>query len=143
VTDDPGPASEPLPRSAVPPDRYGRPKSRRSRRTTAPVVVVGALALVAAAAWGGLTYSRRTVGTMVSYETSDTGVQITVSVQRDPKRTTECALRARNRAGEEVGRRILVIPPGEGREVRLSERLETRERPITGEIQSCHSVARP
>jgi hypothetical protein len=106
----------------------------------APVALVGALAVVAGAAWGGLTYSRRTVGTMVSYSTSDSGVQITASVQRDPNRATECVLRARNRAGEEVGRRVLVIPPGEGRKVTLTERLATRERPITGEIQACHSV---
>ncbi len=142
MSDNPGPASDPPPRPAVPADRYGRVKTKRSRRALAPFVVVGTLIAAGGAAWGAKVYSSRTTAEMVSYETSEGGVRITVLIQRDPARTTECALRARNRAGAEVGRRIVVIPPGKDRKISLTEQLDTSERPITGEIKDCHSVAR-
>lgn len=93
--------------------------------------------------WLAWQYSERTHGRMLSYRVlTDREVEITWSVHRDPERSTECALRARNRDGVEVGRIPLLLPPGGDDTVTGTDRLPTRDRAVTGEIQDCHTVER-
>jgi hypothetical protein len=121
----------------VPAGRYAR--QAPSRRVLIPLAATLAVVGVSAAAYAALVTSGRTTGKVVTFKTADDGVQITANIRRDPDRATECALRARNQAGAEVGRRIIVIPPGDGRKVTVSEFLSTSERPVTGEIMECRS----
>jgi hypothetical protein len=122
------------------PDRYGRVRRGPSRRVVVPLAV-GLLGVgVGFAAYATWVTDRHPKAKVSTFETSESGVRVTTTIRRDPGRTTECALRARNDAGAEVGRRTLVIPPGESRSVTLTEFLETRERPVTGEVRDCRST---
>ena len=130
---DPGPGTP----AGVPAGHYA--KRGASRRALVPLAAVLSVLGVAGAGYGAWVYVHRTSGHVVKFQTSDGGVQITANVRREPGRETECALRARNYDGAEVGRRVIVIPPGEGRKVTIEEFLATSERPVTGEIQQCRS----
>lgn len=128
------------PRPALPPNRYGRTRKPVSRRVLIPLASTLAALGVAGALYATWATGRHAQGRVVSFQTSDSGVQITANIRRDPARDTECVLRARNHDGAEVGRRVLVIPSGGESRLTVSEFLSTRERPVTGEIRDCRSV---
>lgn len=137
MTDSGGPAAGP---AGVPPDRYGRVRSGPSRRVVVPLAAVLLTAGVAFAAYATWATDRHPKAKVSVFETSEDGVRVIATIRRESGRTTECALRARNSDGAEVGRRVLVIPPGEGRSVTVTEFLQTRERPVTGEVKDCRST---
>lgn len=122
------------------PDRYGRVRRGPSQRVVVPLAAALLAAGVGFAAYATWATDRHPKAKVGAFETSEGGVRVTVTIRRDPDRATECALRARNEAGAEVGRRALLIPPGEGRSVTVTEFLETRERPVTGEVRDCRST---
>lgn len=133
---DDGAAADPLA------DRYGTARRRAPRRLLVAVAaVVIAVATVVAAVLAAH-YADRTRGEMLSYDVlSEREVSITWSVhRRDPGRATECALRARNRAGEEVGRIPLAVPAGGPSIVTGTTVLPTRDLAVTGEVEGCRAV---
>lgn len=121
-------------------DRYGRVRRGASRRAVVPLAAALLAAGVGFAAYATWATDKHPKAKVATFETSDSGVRVTVTIRREPDRTTECVLRARNELGAEVGRRTLVVPPGEGRSVTLTEFLQTRERPVTGEVRDCRSA---
>jgi hypothetical protein len=126
-------------RAVQPPaDRYG-PGPRPARR----LVGYALLGLLAAAGlawllWAAYSYARPPVrATLQSYQvTSDRAVTVRFELVKDPEYAASCTVRARNRDGEEVGRREVTVPVGVRKTV-LTETLTTTERPITGEVKDC------
>jgi hypothetical protein len=124
-----------------PPGRYGR---RRAPRRTRRWMVVG-IALVAVAV--GLAVAFRLHqqygegpydAELVRYtDVTDRQVVIQFRVTLPAGKAATCAVRARNRAGLEVGRAAVRVPPSGDRHPLITYRLATTERPVSGEIQGC------
>ncbi len=70
---------------------------------------------------------------------SDTVVRVDFEVTKAPGATAFCTVRAREADGSETGRELVEIGPGEGgeRSVRVSHRLTTIDRAVTGEVDGC------
>lgn len=67
----------------------------------------------------------------------DRSVRITTEVRRDePERPAECVVRARSEDGEEVGRKEVLIPPGENATHRDTV-LRTTSKATIGEVYGC------
>lgn len=68
---------------------------------------------------------------------TDTSVTIEWVVDREAGARVDCVLRARDAAGEEVGRARVSVPVDDRTSVVLRHRLETSHRPVTGEVLTC------
>jgi hypothetical protein len=72
------------------------------------------------------------------YDLTDRQVVVEFTVTVPAGETAFCAVRARAADGREVGREeIRVTPPAGLTRPRVVHRLETTERPVTGEVQRC------
>ena len=128
-----------------PPGRYDEP-SRTTARALAVVLVVLFAGLVAAVTW--TLYQRYgTPSTDVQVRgysvLSDRAVRIDVDVAPPSGRTVYCLLRARDRAGAEVGRVFVPVTGMTGRSLRLHQVLATTGRAVTGEVPQCTVAAPP
>ncbi|TWF92716.1 DUF4307 domain-containing protein [Saccharopolyspora dendranthemae] len=125
----------------IPPDRYG---SRARSAHTRPVLrwvllVVVALALTGVALIGYRNLGSTPIeGKQVAFEViDDHSVRVTLEVQRDdPQRPADCVVRGRSEAGEEVGRREVLVHPANGVS-RQDTVLRTSARATIGEVYGC------
>jgi hypothetical protein len=121
-------------------NRYG--PGPRPRRRVAAIVAVATLALVGLAwvLWAAFSYAYPPVrATLVGYTVTDTTVTVKFEIVKNAEYPATCTVRARNRAGEEVGRRDVTIPVGVRTDT-LTEELATTGKPVTGEIRDCRLV---
>ena len=127
-------------RPDLPPGRYDPP--RRRNRVLAGLVggLVGVAALVGAY---GL-YSRHQAGRLdaelTAYDVrSDSLVRITFTVV--PRGNEgECAVRAKDRTGEETGAQVVLVHPTGQRTQTVTVDLPTRKRAAGGELVGCRRV---
>jgi Domain of unknown function (DUF4307) len=134
-------ATTPTGAPVFPPGRYGRRRAPRRRRrwvvaalTVAAVVVGLVVALRLHQQYGTGPYDAE----LVRYsDVTDTQVVVQFRVHLPAGEAATCTVRARNRAGLEVGRATVRVPAGRDRRPLVTHRLATRERPVTGEIQGC------
>ncbi len=70
-------------------------------------------------------------------DVTDSQVVVQFRVNLPAGKAAMCTVRARNRAGAEVGRAEIRVPPHGDPRPLIRYRLATRERPITGEILGC------
>lgn len=68
---------------------------------------------------------------------TDRQVVIQFRVNLPAGEPASCTVRARNRAGVEVGRAVVTVPPGQERHQVVTYRLATSERPVSGEVLGC------
>jgi hypothetical protein len=124
-----------------PPGRYGRRRAPRRARRWLPAVV----ALVAVVAGLALTlrlhqqYGEGAYDAALVRYTDVTDHQVVVHfrVNLPAGKSATCTVRARNRAGVEVGRADVRVPPSRDERPLISYRLATSERPVSGEIRGC------
>lgn len=121
-------------------DRYGS-RGRAQRRPALRWLVGAAVLLVLVA---GTLVAYNNLGTQpikgdrVTYDVVDEhSLRMTIEVQRDdPQRPGACVVRARGGAGEEVGRKEVLVPPTDGTS-RLETELRTTYAAKTGEVYGC------
>jgi hypothetical protein len=124
-----------------PPGRYGRRRApRRARRWMVVAIALFAVVVGLAVAfqlhrqYGEGAYDAQ----LVRYtDVTERQVVIQFRVNLPAGRAATCAVRARNRAGQEVGRAEVRVPPGADPRPVTTYRLATSERPVSGEIQGC------
>jgi Domain of unknown function (DUF4307) len=124
-----------------PPGRYGRRRApRRARRwvpaVVAVITVVAGLALTLRLhqQYGEGAYDAE----LVRYtDVTDGQVVVHFRVNLPAGKSATCTVRARNRAGVEVGRAPVRVPASPQRRPLVTYRLATSERPVSGEIQGC------
>lgn len=124
----------------VPEGRYGARARRTPNRklrwalSALALVVCGLLAFVAYTNLG----SEPIKGTAVTYtRLDDNSVQVTIEVQRDrPQRPAVCVLRSLGLKHREVGRREILVPPGDSTVHRRAV-VTTSAPPATGEVYGC------
>lgn len=122
-------------------ERYGR--TRSNRRRTRLVVIVSAVAFVLVFAlwliWGGL------LGAPAQYDAQDTGhtvisdreVSVTWQFTVEPGTDARCAVQALNSTFGIVGWKIVDVPASSERLRKLTERVVTTERAVTGLVYRC------
>lgn len=136
--------SAPPPRRR-PPGRYDEP-SRVVQRSMAVLLSVLFLGLLAAI--GFSLFTRYATGQVSVQERgfavlSDQAVRVDVTVSPPDGRTAWCLVRARGGDGAEVGAVYVPVTPEDGEDaVRLSHRLATTARAVTGEVPRC-TLTRP
>lgn len=130
---DPSPGTGPVAHDG---DRPGRPVVRR--------LLVALLAVVLAAAVGWWLWVAAVLSNppvrwqLLGFETrTERSVDIRWTVDRDAGLAVECVVRARNAAGEEVGRDRVPVPPGADETVELRHTLTTSDLAVTGEVLAC------
>ena len=123
----------------LPEGRYGRssrPVSRRARW------IAAAVAVAAGSVLGYVAYTN--LGT-APIETERTGftdlpgnaLRMTFTVTRDqPDRPAVCIVRVRGRAGNETGRKEVLVPPG-GSATLVSTVIQSTEEPVTADVFGC------
>nr|WP_228046941.1 DUF4307 domain-containing protein [Saccharopolyspora sp. HNM0983] len=77
-------------------------------------------------------------GDRITYDAVDEHtLRLAIEVQRDdPQRPAACVVRARGGAGEEVGRKEVLVPPTDGT-FRLETELRTTYEGKSGEVYGC------
>lgn len=124
-----------------PPGRYGRRRApRRARRWV--VVAIALFAVVVGLAVAFRLHRQYGEGAydaeLVRYtDVTERQVVIQFRVNLPAGKAATCAVRARNRAGQQVGRAEVRVPPGDDPHPVITYRLATSERPVSGEIQGC------
>jgi hypothetical protein len=70
---------------------------------------------------------------------TDTGVTVTFEVRKPAGQPARCTVLAHSRSGEEVGRAEITVPAGppDQTTARVTYRLTTTKRPVTGEVPGC------
>ncbi len=131
------PNAEPV----FPPGRYGRRREPRRHRRWVPAAAALAV-VVAGVAVAVLLHQRYGEGPydaeVVRYtEVTDSQVVVEFRVNLPAGKAALCTLRARNRAGLEVGRAQVRVPPSNDPHPLVTHRLATSGRPVTGEVQGC------
>ena len=120
-------------------DRYGRHAGRPAATWLLASLVALALAAglgIAVVAYQNLG-SPGVSGTVTAFTTTSEHVDITFTVHRDePGKHAMCLVRARSDSGAEVGRAEVPVAPDD-RQTRLTYRLATSDRPVTGEVIGC------
>jgi hypothetical protein len=124
-----------------PPGRYGRRRAPRRRRrwVVAAAVLVTLIAGLALAVRLHQLYGESPYDTQLVRFTdvTDTQVVIQFRVNLPAGEAADCTVRARNRAGAQVGQARLRVPPDPEPRPLITYRLATSERPVTGEIRGC------
>jgi hypothetical protein len=124
-----------------PPGRYGRRRApRRARRWVVVAIALFAVVVGLAVAFRlHRQYGEGSYDTQLVRYTDVTERQVVIQfrVNLPAGKAATCAVRARNRAGQEVGRAEVPVPPGADRHPVITYRLATTERPVSGEIQGC------
>lgn len=139
MTEPNAPTSSPAP--VFPPGRYGRRRAPRGRRRWVPAALV-VLVVLAGLAIAVRLHSQYGAGPydteLVRYtDVTDSQVVVQFRVDLPAGRAALCTVRARNRAGAEVGRAEVRVSPQADRRPLIKYRLATSERPVTGEIKGC------
>ncbi|MET3427087.1 hypothetical protein BJ973_006299 [Actinoplanes tereljensis] len=127
-----------------PPGRYGRRRDGR-RKLAGPII---ALTLVVAFSvlisiklyqrYGETDYQPQIVGWQVP---SDAAMTIKFKVRVPAGGAAECALRARDYQGNEVGRRTVVVRAGTGETaIEAEETVTTTARGSVGDVPGCQSA---
>ena len=132
------------PQRRRPPGRYddGRRSSRMG--VIAAAVVVGLVVSFGATKL----YQRRTEGT-VPFElrgyavSSASAVKVSWEVSLDRGARAECQLKARGRAGQQVGLAVVPVGPGTGKALLVDHVLTTTQRASAVEVRACRSVPAP
>jgi Domain of unknown function (DUF4307) len=112
-------------------------------------VIVIVTALVAGAVawlgWAALYHANPSVrATLLRYQvTPPSAVEVVFELVKDEKVAAVCVVRARNSAGEEVGRRTVRIPEGGPQRRVVTETLATRDTAILGEVRECQEDTDP
>jgi hypothetical protein len=125
-----------------PPDRYGRRRQPRRARRWLPYVMAVALGLGVTGiavklylAYGVTDYAVN----LTSYrDITDNQVVLQFTVTKPENSTAVCVVRARNRAGAEVGRAEVLVPEARSR-VDVSYTLSTTGLPVSGETVGCRA----
>jgi hypothetical protein len=129
-----------------PPGRYGRRRepgrARRLRRlaTVAALLVVVVIGSAMAYSLGQRYGPGRPYDVTVErfYDITDHQVVVEFTVHVPAGGQAVCAVRARSEDGAEVGRDEVRVTPAEGEtRPRVTHRLTTTDRPVTGEVQRC------
>ncbi len=68
---------------------------------------------------------------------SDTSVQVSFEVRKDPAQTAVCTLRARSATGAEVGQALVRVGPADARSTVVSYDLATTGRATLAEVTGC------
>jgi hypothetical protein len=128
-----------------------RPLGRYDERTSPSrgLLVAGAwvgAALLVLFAWFG--YSRfsdgRTRYGVTGYKViDDSSVQITFEVHKDLTTSVTCAVVARDRDNVTVGRKDVVVGPGERDTVQVVDVLSTSRRAATADVSACSRPTSP
>ncbi len=135
----PAPIDDPSGRRR-PPGRYDAP-SRAVPRSLAVVLSVLFLAFLVAIAW--TMYQRFGTGSLPlqvrGYEVlGDDAVRVEFDVTPPVDGTAWCLVRARNAAGEVIGREFVPVrPAADGGAVRVEHTIATTDLSVTGEVQRC------
>ena len=84
-------------------------------------------------------------GKMAAYEVlDDQTVEITISVTRkNPATPAVCIVRARSKAGVEIGRREVLVGPADARTVAVTTTVKSFLRPFVGDIYGCGTDVPP
>jgi hypothetical protein len=120
-------------------ERYGR-RPARSRR--AGVLVAAAVAVLAALAWSGwvaVSAAREPVRWQsVGYAVRDAaGTDVIFDVSTRGDTAAVCTLEALNAGHAQVGRTDVGVPATGGATRRLTARIPTSERAVTGGVRAC------
>jgi hypothetical protein len=127
-----------------PPGRYGRRRSGRKAPRT--LVAIGIVLTIAAMGWVGLrlylAYGETDYSASVTrFTLGEREVAVEFTVRVPAGKTASCLVRARNRAGAEVGRQTVEVPAGpEPDKTVMTYRLITTDKPVTGEVRGCVPV---
>jgi hypothetical protein len=78
--------------------------------------------------------------TIVDSSTVDVSFTVTRS---DPGQAVACVVRARSRAGDETGRREVLVPPGDSQQTSVESRVKTTGPPAIGEVFGCTTSVPP
>lgn len=128
---------------AFPPGRYGRRREPRRWPRWLPAVLLVAVIIAGTAIayqlnrqYGAARPYHPTVERF--YDITDQQVVVEFTVRVPDGQAATCAVRARAADGREVGREEIQVdpPPGVTRP-RVTHRLTTTARPVTGEVQRC------
>jgi hypothetical protein len=122
-----------------PPGRYGRrrePRRTRPHRLAALVAIAGAiiglvLAITLYQRYGSPDYRPQ----VVHFQLADDHVTLRFEVHKRDSRPAVCHVRARNRAGAEVGAADVPVPGGNP--VTVTYTLRTSGPPVTAEVPAC------
>jgi Domain of unknown function (DUF4307) len=132
-------------RPTLPEGRYGSPP--RPWRRLAAIFIVTALAAGAVAwlGWAALHHAHPSVrATLLRYQvTSRSTVEVEFELVKEEGVAAVCVVRARNSAGEEVGRRTVRFPEGGPQRRIVTETLATRDTAILGEVRECQEETDP
>lgn len=128
-------------------ERYGRrPPSPRSRRTAVVAVVALAVAGLAWVVWAGAGLASRQ---QVSHQVvgfsapTDSEVQLTFQVTKDPEATARCDVRALAEDFTTVGWLTVDVGPAEGEVVRRQVLLRTQQLAVSAEVMGCELLGTP
>lgn len=137
-----GPAPQSGPRATYPTERSASSRKRWFYAATITVVVLG----VVIAWFGYKQFADPDVsGEATAHEiiSSDTvNVQYTVN-RADPSNAVACVVRARAQDGSEVGRREVIVPPGDQTQVGANTEVHTSEPAVIGEVFGCTTDVPP
>ncbi|MCP2160447.1 DUF4307 domain-containing protein [Williamsia serinedens] len=143
VGPDPSPSGSPAP----PAGRYPTESSPQRRRRW--LIGLSVLVVVAGVAIAWVGYSRfadpPVSGEGTGYDIVDgSTVDVSFTVTRsDPSEAVACVVRARSRAGDEIGRREVLIPPGDAQQTAVESRVKTTGPPAIGEVFGCTTSVPP
>ncbi|HEX6683201.1 MAG TPA: DUF4307 domain-containing protein [Candidatus Limnocylindrales bacterium] len=136
------PATTPLKQPIFPPGRYGR--RREPRRTPRLVIALAAAAMAVAGTFIGITlfnaYGEGDYSATVTAFAgiTDTQVVVTFTVRLPADGVAKCVVRARDVTGAEAGREEISVKAGPVPDKTVvTHRLQTRTRPVTGEVRGC------
>jgi hypothetical protein len=121
------------------PDEEYRARARSPRRRLTVPLLTGLIVLagVALALVLALRSNRSMTVTVSGYHTTDTGIKVTVVLNRpDADRDVVCVLRALDRDRSVLGTTRATILAGE-RETTFTRTIKASSRPVAGDVQSC------
>ncbi|HIW62566.1 MAG TPA: DUF4307 domain-containing protein [Candidatus Stackebrandtia excrementipullorum] len=132
-----------------PPGRYGRRRAGADARTPMRRTskwLTGVAAVVVVLAGFAISYKlydqygdRDYHGQVLAFATADESVSITFEVFKPAGESAVCRVRARSADGAEVGMALVAVNATESH-VTVDYVLQTRERPVTGELQRCFAA---
>jgi hypothetical protein len=96
-----------------------------------------ALLALTFAAWDRFSDSRVPFTVLGYRVVSDTAVEVRFEVHKAMSSTVTCLVRARDRAGAEVGHARVQVGPSNDAPVRVTHLLPTSGRAATGEVTAC------
>lgn len=122
--------------------RYGRSRlPAATRRRVA--FALGVLVLAAGVVLALIAYQRfegnDVEGKIATYQViDDQTTSVTISVTRkDPSQPVHCIVRVRSHAGDETGRREILVPPSQAATVQVTTVVKSYKRAFVGDIYGC------